>query len=455
MGKFVSRPKACEFDLEILQSASGRSGLLCISQSTWALAYSLVSFYGYWRSRYYTTDPDGKMLELTDEEWETVTDYVDLAIEELSMSNCDLMLEKLTELIDAVTSVSATLNLTASISSGCCSPYGTPPPDAVADEGEIGVGDPPEGFDTWEQYQEYKCSQANRIADDWIATIGNLSSIGGIVGVIAGAALAAFLNTSLLGGVLVGVMAVGFSAGTAATLIIAALIALIAGGVGLFAYFIDLSADMETDKQDLVCALYNATSVSGAITAISDFTADIAAGLSYDPGDDDSLFQSVVGDIAGAIINTSVINGLFDGSLEPYNGELDCTCSGVQCAIGFHFGSGDLSRSGNQRTLTAEYRAGNNDYVIMFNVGAPAYYSDWQCADMPSPCKGTNGEQFQCTIHSATATIHHHYASKCTNGTGAVVINQSSLNTTQNYCTFVELFSYSPFTAEVTISPKV
>lgn len=102
---FVTRAKAAEFDITTLGQAGGRSGLVCLSESTWELAYSLVTFYGYWRSRYYFTDPaTGDRRTLTDDEYTLVTDMVDLAIEELRVTGCE-------ELTEAINNIVAQLEL--------------------------------------------------------------------------------------------------------------------------------------------------------------------------------------------------------------------------------------------------------------------------------------------------------------------------------------------------------
>jgi len=221
--------------------------------------------------------------------------------------------------------IEGTINQTTQLT-GCCTPYGPGLPPAAPDLEEETSGDPPDDWATWALYNAYKCKAANRIADEWISTTGGLGTLSGAAGAIGAIALALFLNTSLMGGILVGLMAIGFSAASAAALVIAALIAIVVGGTGLLAYFIALSTEMETNKASLVCGLYNSQSPAEAKTVLIDFTADVAGDLTYDPGDDDTLFQEQLGFIADALFNEEVTNTLFEENAESdaYTGDVDC-----------------------------------------------------------------------------------------------------------------------------------
>ncbi len=215
---------------------------------------------------------------------------------------------------------------TVSQTNGCCAPTGENPPPTAPDLGDPATEDPPEDWATWAEYWTYKCRAANRIADDWIATLNSLATLSGAAGAIGAIALGLFLNTSLLGGILVGLIAIGFSAAAAAAIVIAALIAIVLGGVGLLAYFAQIGSEMDDNKDDLVCQLFYATSPENARQIIVDFTADIASDLTYDPADDDALFQAQAAVIANAIFNDALTNLLFelDEDTDAYEGTVDC-----------------------------------------------------------------------------------------------------------------------------------
>ncbi len=125
---------------------------------------------------------------------------------------------------------------------------------------------------------------------------------------------------------MVGLIAIGFSAVAAAAVVITALIAIILGGVGLLAYFAQIGSEMSDNKDDLVCALFYATSPENARQIVVDFTADIASDLTYDPADDDALFQAQAAIVANALFNDALVNLLFelDEDTDTYVGTVDC-----------------------------------------------------------------------------------------------------------------------------------
>lgn len=350
--QFRSRPKAAEFDISgLLSGLGGKAGLLCLSETTWELAYNLVVHYGYWRSRYYYRDPiTGEAQTLTDEEYDQITDVVDLALTELQMTGCSDITDALTSLTNAVTATGQ--------ASGCCDNYGSIP-SAEADPGDPETETVPEGFSgTWSEYQTYKCSAANAIADDVIASLDNMQTMGGVGAALGDAALAAFLSISLLGGVLIGVMAVGFSAGAAAAIVLGALITLIIGNSAQFALFADLSDDLQSDRDDLVCVLFNSTDVA---VAMADLTAFVLA-----RADVSEPFYGAVEALLSGVINADMLNPLFveDASYEGYGG--DCDGCG-DCPSAMIWGTGDPVMGG---TMDSELVSANQ-WQVHFYVQFP------------------------------------------------------------------------------------
>lgn len=236
----------------------------------------------------------------------------------------------------------------AGVLDGCCVPVGSPPVDDAPPLGDPDVDDPPEGFIDWPTYNTYKCRAANKIADDWIATLSNMATLGGVVATIGALALGAFFSTSLLSGILVGLMILGFSAFTAAAIIIGALILMVLSGAGLLAYFADLGQDISDTKEDLVCQLFEAQSPSEAATIVIDFTLAVAALITYDPGDDDALFQAQLSAIVTALFNSAVTNLLFelDEEINVYVGTIDCDDCPGPSALGCYWDTSDTTPFG-------------------------------------------------------------------------------------------------------------
>lgn len=249
------------------------------------------------------------------------------------------------ELIDAIAQINVQLGLingsiqVAGSVDGCCIPVGSNPADPAPDLEDPEVGVPPSDWEDWPTYDTYRCKAANKIADDWIQTLANMATLSGAAATIGALALAAFFSTSLLSGVLVGLMILGFSAFTAAAVIIGALVLMVLSGAGLLAYFADLGQDISDDKEALVCALYNAQSPSAAKSAVVSFTLSKAALISYDPGDDDALFQAQLSSIVNALFNESVTNTLYelDETVDVYVGDIDCDVCEDPCYGGDWF----------------------------------------------------------------------------------------------------------------------
>jgi len=334
--KELGRTKGTVWDLQRLSTLDrvNKCYFVLLTETSLAILQEFESNEPSWKSRYAVQyAPGGFYLDLSGSDdallhqaQEEIANQLGVDLMPCSFDEIVTAIENLTAQIGLInTSLQASISASLSLS-GCCSPYGDPVPASAPAQGNPQLDPPPTGFPSWAAFFAYKCSAANKIADDWIDTLDNLQSLGGLIGAIAGIALGLFLNTTLLGGLLVGLMAIGFSAGTAAAIIVGLLIALVAGGVGLFGYFAALSASMEADKQSLVCDLYDSTSTQQAKQIVLDFTSSHALGLTYEPGDDAALFQATVSGMADALFNEAVTNSLFslDTTVEGYVGDVDC-----------------------------------------------------------------------------------------------------------------------------------
>lgn len=395
MPSIAEHDKALYFEHGELTDDVG-CAVLVLSEETILMAHKFISHYGYWRNRYVQDADITPFAGVTDAEWYEIQDVVDRALEELNMASCNEIItaiEGLTVQIGLInTSLQASINASLNVS-GCCSPYGGEIPETAPDQPNPITDPPPTGFATWDDYWAYKCGVANRIADDWIGTLDNLQTLGGLVGAIAGIALGLFFNTTLLGGLLVGLMAIGFSAGAAAALIIGLLVALVAGGAGLFAYFAALSAAMESDKETLVCELFNSTSVQAAKQIVLDFTSSKALGLTYDPDDDEVLFQATVAGMADALFNETVLNGLFalDTSLEGYVGDVDCDNCAAPCPVfdGTYYYACSAKIWCQVDTSGFDWLIREKEKLIGIPDGLTAYYQKYAAGGSEAGCDAT------------------------------------------------------------------
>lgn len=236
----------------------------------------------------------------------------------------------------------------AGILDGCCVPIGSnPEPEAPELEDPV-TGDPPPDWVDWPTYNTYKCRAANKIVDDWIQTLTNLATLSGAVAAIGALALAAFFSTSLLSGILVGLMILGFSAFTAAAIIIGALVLMVLSGAGLLAYFADLGQDISDDKEDLVCQLFDAQNPSEAKVIVVGFTLDRAELITYDPGDDEVLFQAQLSTIVNQLFGSDVTNKLFelDDEINVYVGDIDCDDCPAPSGLGCYYDTSEVTPFG-------------------------------------------------------------------------------------------------------------
>jgi hypothetical protein len=320
-------------------------------------------------------------LTITDEEYEQVTDIYLTAVEELQMA-CEL--GEAISLLGTLISDLATLTVQVSLNGGdgsgdCgCPPGGLGPvaPASAPEQNEPGGDDPPpEGFDDWEQFLDYKCRASNKIADDLVATTGNLGSLYGVVGAIQAVLLASFLNTSLLGGVIAGVMALGFSEFAAAGAIIAALVALILASVGGLVWFSTLAASMDDNKSDLICALYLASTVEAARAAWSQFVADRIDAVDGDWASDPvaGLISETLSTVLNALNTVTVTNLLFEPNEEISVYEASYDCSGCivpeLCPFVIDYGSGTILYGGELFTLQSGLQG--STHYLQFNESGP------------------------------------------------------------------------------------
>lgn len=314
----IGRVKGTVFDLPHAMSLSPSDcNVLVVSSRTLFFVQLFGTGEMDFVSRYASSLLDGNKYVLAEDSAD-LDDINDL------VNNYELEVQPVT--CDLVAAIEALTAATVEAGSGCCTPYGPDYPPPAPDTGDPDIDPPPDDWSTWESYYTYKCKAANMIVDNWIDTLKGLATLSGILAAIGALALAAFVNTALLSGLLVGLMMLGFSAGAAAAIIIGALIYIIAGGIQLLVYFLDVGNEMEATKTDLICLLYNATSVVQAKGDIVTFTSDIAENLIYDPADNDTLFKIQLDAIVDALFNDAIVNVLFELNLDAdvYVGDVDC-----------------------------------------------------------------------------------------------------------------------------------
>ena len=377
---YRSFPKAVEFNIETLFNQVGTTGFFCISSSTWELAYSLILGYGYWRSRYYFRDAvTGELQDITDDEFTQITNIVDIAIEEFQMAGCT----ELTAAVDNLTAQVGLVNLAVPGVGGCpCPPqaYGEITPDQQT-QPDPAENPPPTGFSTWSEYFAYKCSAANRIADDYTATLKSVAGVMAGLSEINPLIFPIVMGNALQGWAAVGLMLLGFNTGNTGGVMIDALMVLRQTGLDYHDRVNELADALNADKETIVCDLFGASSGAAARQALIDWQNSFYAGLTYSGGQTETEFSAEMNRFRNNVFNAAVQNILFelDPETADYTGAVDCDTCGDDLGpviIGRlpefpdsneYGGSGDLTLDGS-RVLTSTLDENGFYYVAIKHI---------------------------------------------------------------------------------------
>lgn len=236
-------------------------------------------------------------------------------------------------LVDAIgnISISQTVNVSGG---GCC---GDTIPDDSTLPADIDVtvidpeGDPPDGFDTWEEYQAAKCRDT-----DWLITQvinGSAALNGGYLALVS--SLTFGLGSALFVAAFPPAVTVVLPA-----LVIAAIVTAILTAVGTGSYnrFDDISTQLELDRQDRFCDIIEWNSASDLRTKLllAIQTAGLDAGA--DPEDIEphmDIFRLIYG---GDYLN-SFVDNIGNNAPAEYVQVADCDCWPGEITFNFDDGT--------------------------------------------------------------------------------------------------------------------
>jgi len=173
-------------------------------------------------------------------------------------------------------------------------------------------GDPPVGFDTWEEYYTYKCQAANLLYDQYVGTLTNWAGLAGLSG--------ALTVVVVMGVILVTVPPLGIS------LILAALVAIAGVDIGLFATFLDIVSSLNDSKETIVCDIFSSTDTTTANSVLTIETDAIIDGLEIS----ETLKENFKSACSYLLSNYSAAMLFFKtGDAIGYEGTIDCSeCGG-------------------------------------------------------------------------------------------------------------------------------
>lgn len=167
----------------------------------------------------------------------------------------------------------------------------------------------PEGYPNVEDYDTDKCRKATKIVDDFVDSLNNLGNISwgtGAIGVVA--VLAA----------IVGLI-------TVPPVAIPLLLFALTANVGITALVIELSNEVEANREDLICLLYEGENVQFILNSVSDFFDVIIAAIA--PA---AALGIALKSIAMWLMSGDTLNFLFSASAANLYPNADCSCASCE-----------------------------------------------------------------------------------------------------------------------------
>lgn len=165
-------------------------------------------------------------------------------------------------------------------------------------------GFPPEYSDI-EAYDADKCRKANKIADDLIDTLTNLGNVNFVSGVIGAVVIL---------GAIVGLIAVPAAA-------IPLLLFALTANVGITAVVLELKNEVVTNRDDLVCLLYQGDNVENTLNSVSDFFDVLVATVAPE-----AALAVAVKSIALWLMSGDTLNALFSAQAMGVYPDATCEC---------------------------------------------------------------------------------------------------------------------------------
>lgn len=229
----------------------------------------------------------------------------------------------LQEIAAAIRSLSIAVTAQAAASANCCGQGSAgqgdiPVPHNPIEESDPEVDPPPDGFESWGDYFTNKCSVATDIVTTLQADIGRMTTIN-LVGITLTALIPVLIGLLLtpvpgdeiavIAGILLGVLTLGS------------------------AMLDNISDTINAHFQELVCALYNASS---SASAEADFEAAFA-GAWVAEGYDTTPYSISAKSLINSMVGSASTNRLFENQTDRILPLGDCT--GCVCEVQIDFGS--------------------------------------------------------------------------------------------------------------------
>lgn len=283
--------------------------LVCVSRSVLDLARVLVEQRGRWKTTYALSYSNSGYVAIGDIELDLVEEKIAEFLEATGAMNCDDFLEALSAIGDAISAKGSSDN--CGCGSGSAGGSSPPADDTILGPPGEQLGEPPDGFSTWAEYENYKCDMAAYVLSVASADLSWWANVD-IVALTATGLAASLFTPVPFDDVL---------------LLVGLLLALSLQGVAAAA--ISVGSDVLANSNDeILCALYEASDAGSAKTDVDNA---IDTGVDVETT---AIWAGIVKSLLKGLFNQHVINKLFvrDGPLADGGMLPTGNCSG--CASG-------------------------------------------------------------------------------------------------------------------------
>jgi hypothetical protein len=277
--------------------------------------------------------------------------------------------------------------------------------DATPTDGEFEPASEnyPDGFDSKADYLQYKCEVANLIIDGVLKamrTMGALTSLLAVGQVIAATVAAATAGTIII------LPPLGFLA------VVAAVVAVLAAGFVSTELLLTMADELEAERQDIVCRLYESANTLEAVSSTIDgleiiiSAAIVAGGI---PGPLTATASTFLGTIVAKFFNSDTLNQLFTLVADINYAGADCSTCGtvVGCPFEFQFGSGTIFYDGQLSTLTAELSGGFYILNATVHETGESEFSNWCVEFVAAPGIECSSANFNRELYWSSADVYN------------------------------------------------
>jgi len=288
--------------------------LVCLSLRDIHVINSYLWPFVEWRTRFSRPYIVGHRQESTAQEFDQFLlgmSELSERIGEASMGSCYEGMLAIAEALKYAANASLSAGNCCDVSPGSAGAGRHSPPFDPANIANPGQGDPPDGFESWEQYYANKCAVATDIVVTAKATLNNYDTLN-LAGQVLVSLIPALIALSLIP-----------IPGDEIVVIAGILLLVIAYGDNLLNKAIDVFSDFE---QELICALYEAPN---AEAATSNFVTVFSDG--WVSNGNPSAFTWSMGSLIHSMVGPSSTNRLF--VLETTRTLPEGDCGGCQTGV--------------------------------------------------------------------------------------------------------------------------